>query len=200
AVEALQGRQVTIGGVTYALPDPALVLATQKPIEQEGTYPLPEAQIDRFMMKVIVGYPGREEEREILRRMSGAEPIAVSRVAGPDEIRHARTTISRLYLDEKVGDYILDLVQATRSPRDFGLFDLAPLVEYGASPRATRALGAAARAHANLRGREFVLPDDVQASAKDVLRHRIIDTYAAEAEEVTGDDIVTRVLATIAVP
>lgn len=199
-LEAMQERQVTIGGVTYPLPDPYLVLATQNPIEQEGTYPLPEAQVDRFMMKVVVGYPGREEEKEILRRMSGAEPIDVARVAGPGEIRRARTAISRLYLDDKVGDYILDLVHATRAPADFGLKDLTPLVEYGASPRATLALGACARAHAWLRGREFVLPDDVKSIARDVLRHRIITTYEAEAEEVTADDIVSRILETIRVP
>lgn len=199
-LEAMQERQVTIGGVTYPLPDPYLVLATQNPIEQEGTYPLPEAQVDRFMMKVIVGYPGRDEEKEILRRMSGAEPISVASVATPDEIRRARTAIARLYLDDKVGDYILDLVQATRQPADFGLNDLKPLIEYGASPRATLALGACAKAHAYLRGREFVLPDDVKAVARDVLRHRVITTYEAEAEEVTADDIVGRILETIRVP
>ncbi len=199
-LEAMQERQVTIGGVTYPLPDPYLVLATQNPIEQEGTYPLPEAQVDRFMMKVVVGYPGREEEKEILRRMSGAEPISVARVTAPEEIRQARSAIARLYLDDKVADYILDLVQATRSPSDFGLRDLKPLVEYGASPRATLALGACARAHAYLRGREFVLPDDVKAVARDVLRHRVITTYEAEAEEVTADDIVSRILESIRVP
>jgi MoxR-like ATPase len=199
-LEAMQERQVTIGGTTYPLPDPYLVLATQNPIEQEGTYPLPEAQVDRFMMKVIVGYPGREEEREILRRMSGSEPIEIAHVAKPEAIRSARDAISRLYLDEKVGDYILDLVHATRSPGDFGLADLAPLIEYGASPRATLALGACARAHAFLRGREYVLPEDVKAIAPDVLRHRVITTYEAEAEEISADDIVRRVLDTIAVP
>jgi MoxR-like ATPase len=199
-LEAMQERQVTIGGTTYPLPDPYLVLATQNPIEQEGTYPLPEAQVDRFMMKVIVGYPGREEEREILRRMSGSDPIQVSRVAKPGAIRSAREAISRLYLDEKVADYILDLVHATRSPGKFGLPDLAPLIEYGASPRATLALGACARAHAFLRGREYVLPEDVKAIAPDVLRHRVITTYEAEAEEISADDIVRRVLDTIAVP
>jgi MoxR-like ATPase len=199
-LEAMQERQVTIGGATYPLPDPYLVLATQNPIEQEGTYPLPEAQIDRFMMKVLVGYPGREEEREILKRMSGPDPIPVRAVAGPDEIRRARSEISRLYLDEKVGDYILDLVHATRRPRDFGLADLTPLIEYGASPRATLALGACSRAHAYLRGREYVLPEDVKAIAPDVLRHRVITTYEAEAQETTADTIVARVLEQIAVP
>jgi MoxR-like ATPase len=199
-LEAMQEQQVTIGGTTYPLPDPYLVLATQNPIEQEGTYPLPEAQVDRFMMKVVVGYPGREEEREILRRMSGPGPILVDRVAGPEEIRAARVEISRLYLDEKVGDYILDLVHATRNPQEHGLEELAPLIEYGASPRATLALGACARAHAYLRGREFVLPEDVKAIAPDVLRHRVITTYEAEAEEVTADDLVRRILEKIVVP
>jgi MoxR-like ATPase len=199
-LEAMQERQVTIGGTTYPLPDPFLVLATQNPIEQQGTYPLPEAQVDRFMMKVVVGYPGRDEEREILRRMSGPEPILVNRVAGPAEILRARDSIARLYLDEKVAEYILDLVHATRVPREFGMADLATLIEYGASPRATLALGACARAHAFLRGREYVLPEDVKAIAPDVLRHRIITTFEAEAEEVTSDEVVRRVLAGITVP
>ncbi len=199
-LEAMQEQQVTIGGSTYRLPDPYLVLATQNPIEQEGTYPLPEAQIDRFMMKVLVGYPGRDEEREILRRMSGPDPIPVRRVASPEEIRAARGEIARLYLDEKVGDYILDMVRATRSPRDCGLAELAPLIEYGASPRATLALGACSRAMAYLRGREYVLPEDVKAIAPDVLRHRVITTFEAEAQEITSDDIVTRILEKIVVP
>ncbi|MEX2570814.1 MAG: MoxR family ATPase [Gemmatimonadota bacterium] len=199
-LEAMQERQVTIGGTTYALPDPFLVLATQNPIEQEGTYPLPEAQVDRFVMKVVVGYPDRAEEREILRRMGGSDPIPVSKVAGPEEILRARGAISRLYLDDKVGEYILDLVLATRQPREFGLAELAPLIEYGGSPRATLALGACGRAHAFLRGREYVLPDDVKAVAPDVLRHRIITTFEAEAQEVTADDVVRRVLEKIAVP
>ncbi|MEX2584667.1 MAG: MoxR family ATPase [Gemmatimonadota bacterium] len=199
-LEAMQEQQVTIGGTTYRLPDPYLVLATQNPIEQEGTYPLPEAQVDRFMMKVVVGYPERDEEREILRRMSGPDPISVDRVAHPEEIIAARDAISRLYLDEKVADYILDLVHATRSPREHGLADLAPLIEYGGSPRATLALGACARAHAYLRGREYVVPEDVKAIAPDVLRHRVITSFEAEAEEVTADDIVRRVLETIHVP
>jgi MoxR-like ATPase len=199
-LEAMQERQVTIGGTTYPLPDPFLVLATQNPIEQEGTYPLPEAQVDRFVMKVVVGYPGREEEREILRRMSGPDPIPVSRVATPLEILRSRAAISRLYLDEKVADYILDLVHATRAPRDHGLPELTPLIEYGASPRATLALGSCARAHAFLRGREYVLPEDAKAIAPDVLRHRIITTYEAEAEEVTADEIVRRILDQTSVP
>jgi MoxR-like ATPase len=199
-LEAMQERQVTIGGTTFRLPDPFLVLATQNPIEQEGTYPLPEAQVDRFMLKVLVGYPGRDEEREILRRMSGPDPIAVSRVAEPVDVLRARTAIARLYLDEKVAEYILDLVHATRYPREHGLAELAPLIEYGASPRATLALGACARAHAFLRGREYVLPEDVKAIAPDVLRHRVITTYEAEAEEISAEDIVRRVLEHVVVP
>jgi len=199
-LEAMQERQVTVGGKTYPLPEPFLVLATQNPIEQEGTYPLPEAQVDRFMLKVVVGYPTREEEKEILRRMSGGGEIPVGAVATPAEILQAREVISRIYLDEKIGDYIIDLVGATRNPRDHGLADLAPLVEFGASPRATIALGTCARAHAFLRGRTYVMPDDVKAVAPDVLRHRVITTYEAEAEEVTSDDIVRRVLEGVDVP
>ncbi|MQA89247.1 MAG: AAA domain-containing protein [Gemmatimonas sp.] len=199
-LEAMQERQVTIGGTTYPLPDPYLVLATQNPIEQEGTYPLPEAQIDRFMMKVVVGYPSKDEEREILRRMSGPDPIQVSRVTGPEEILRARRDIARLYLDEKVAGYILDLVHATREPAEYGLPELTALIEYGASPRATLALGACARAHGFLRGREYVLPEDVKSVAPDVLRHRVLTTFEAEAEEMTAEDIVRRVLETIAVP
>jgi MoxR-like ATPase len=199
-LEAMQERQVTMGGVTYPLPDPYLVLATQNPIEQEGTYPLPEAQIDRFMMKVVVGYPGRDEEREILRRMSGPEPIPIRMVATPEQVREARIEIARLYLDEKVGDYILDIVRATRTPGEFGLKDIVPLVEYGASPRATLALAACARAYAYLRGRAYVLPEDVKAIAPDVLRHRVVTTFEAEAREVTSDAIVRRILETVTVP
>lgn len=199
-LEAMQEQQVTIGGTTYPLPNPYLVLATQNPIEQEGTYALPEAQIDRFMMKVIVGYPERTEEREILRRMSGTDPIEVTPVLSPAEILAARESIGRLYLDEKVGDYILDLVYSTRDPAGHGLGELAPLIEFGASPRATLALGACARAHAYLRGREYVLPEDVKAIAPDVLRHRVILTFEAEAEEITADEIVRRILEKVTVP
>jgi MoxR-like ATPase len=193
-LEAMQERQVTVGGETFALPDPFLVLATQNPIEQEGTYPLPEAQVDRFMLKVVVGYPTREEEKEILRRMSTGIPISIDMVATPEEILVARRSIAALYLDDKIGDYIIDLVSATRDPRAFNLPDLAPLIEFGASPRATLALAACARAHAFLRGRGYVVPEDVKAVAPDVLRHRVIVTYEAEAEEVTSDEIVRRVL------
>jgi MoxR-like ATPase len=199
-LEAMQERQVTIGGRTFPLPQPFLVLATQNPIEQVGTYPLPEAQVDRFMLKVRVGYPTREEEKEILRRMSTGQEIRVSPVVTPEEILAARAEIARLYLDDTVGEYILDLVEATRTPKQFGLRDLEPLIEYGASPRASLALAACARAHAFLRGRAYVTPEDVKAVAPDVLRHRVVTTYEAEAEEVTQDDIVERILAAVRVP
>jgi MoxR-like ATPase len=199
-LEAMQEKQVTIGGETYPLPRPFLVLATQNPIEQVGTYPLPEAQVDRFMLKVRVGYPTRDEEKEILRRMAGGAEIPVGTVAHPDEILTAREQIGRLYLDDKIADYILDLVSATREPRRFKAPDLEPLIEFGASPRATIALAACARAHAFLRGRSYVTPEDVKAIGPDVLRHRIITTYEAEAEEVTTDDIVRRVFEAVRVP
>ncbi|HEX6926493.1 MAG TPA: MoxR family ATPase [Longimicrobiaceae bacterium] len=199
-LEAMQERQVTVGGDTFALPEPFLVLATQNPIEQEGTYPLPEAQVDRFMLKVVVGYPSREEEKEILRRMSGGVPIPVEVVATPAEILKARRAIAQLYLDDKISDYIIDLVAATRDPASLGLKDLVPLIEFGASPRATIALAMCARAHAFLRGRSYVIPEDVKAVAPDVLRHRVIVTYEAEAEEITSDDIVRRVLAAARTP
>ncbi|MFL5539356.1 MAG: AAA family ATPase [Longimicrobiaceae bacterium] len=199
-LEAMQERQVTIGGETWPLPQPFLVLATQNPIEQVGTYPLPEAQVDRFMLKVRVGYPTRTEEKEILRRMSAPGTIPVSVVAHPDEILAARDQIAGLYLDDKIADYILDLVMATRDPKGHGAADLAPLIEFGASPRATIALAACARAHAFLRGRGYVTPEDVKAIGPDVLRHRIITTYEAEAEEITPDHIVRRIFETVRVP
>jgi MoxR-like ATPase len=199
-LEAMQEKQVTIGGTTFKLEEPFLVLATQNPIEQEGTYPLPEAQVDRFMLKLRVGYPTREEEKEIMRRMAGGEPIPVQHVARPESIMEARRHIADLYMDERIVDYIVEIVHATRSPADAGLKDLVPLIEFGASPRATIALAQASRAHAFLRGRSFVTPDDVKAIAPDVLRHRVVTTYEAEAEEVTGDTIVQRVLAKIESP
>jgi MoxR-like ATPase len=199
-LEAMQEKQVTIGGTTYKLEEPFLVLATQNPIEQEGTYPLPEAQVDRFMLKLHVGYPTREEEKEILRRMASGEPIPVRHVATPQEIMAARHRIAELYMDERIVDYIVQIVHTTRFPAESGLKDLAPLIEYGASPRATLALAQASRAHAFLRGRAFVTPEDVKAIAPDVLRHRVLTTYEAEAEEVTSDAIVTRVLDSIATP
>ncbi|HKR65860.1 MAG TPA: MoxR family ATPase [Thermoanaerobaculia bacterium] len=199
-LEAMQEKQVTIGGTTFKLEEPFLVLATQNPIEQEGTYPLPEAQVDRFMLKLRVGYPTRDEEKEIMRRMAGGEPIAIDHVATPEAVMAARARIADLYMDERIMDYIVDIVHATREPGSAGLDDLAPLIEFGASPRATIALAQASRANAFLRGRAFVTPDDVKAIAPDVLRHRVLTTYEAEAEEVTSDDIVTRVLAKIESP
>ena len=199
-LEAMQEKQVTIGGVTYKLEEPFLVLATQNPIEQEGTYPLPEAQVDRFMLKLRVGYPTRAEEKEIMRRMASGEPIPIDHVASPEAVMAARARIADLYMDERIMDYIVDIVHATREPGAAGLDDLAPLIEYGASPRATIALAQASRANAFLRGRAFVTPDDVKAIAPDVLRHRVLTTYEAEAEEVTSDDIVTKVLAKIDSP
>jgi MoxR-like ATPase len=199
-LEAMQEKQVTIGGTTYRLEEPFLVLATQNPIEQEGTYPLPEAQVDRFMLKLRVGYPTRDEEKEIMRRMAGGAPISVQAVASPEAIMEARHRIAELYMDERIVDYIVEVVHATRAPGEAGLTDLVPLIEFGASPRATIALAQASRAHAFLRGRTFVTPDDVKAIAPDVLRHRVLTTYEAEAEEVTSEAIVQRVLASIESP
>jgi MoxR-like ATPase len=196
----MQEKQVTIGGTTFKLEEPFLVLATQNPIEQEGTYQLPEAQVDRFMLKLRVGYPTRDEEKEIMRRMSSGEPIEVDAVAQPDQILDARRRITELYMDDRIMDYIVDIVLATREPAAAGLPDLVPLIEFGASPRATIALAQASRAHAFLRGRAFVTPDDVKAIGPDVLRHRVLTTYEAEAEDVTSDQIVQRVFAKIESP
>ena len=199
-LEAMQEKQVTIGGTTFKLEEPFLVLATQNPIEQEGTYPLPEAQVDRVMLTLRVGYPTRDEEKEIMRRMASGDPIDVQAVASPTAILEARHRITELYMDDRIMDYIVDIVHATRAPADAGLKELAPLIEYGASPRATIALAQASRAHAFLRGRAFVTPDDVKAIAPDVLRHRVLTTYEAEAEDVTSEQIVQRVLAKIESP
>ena len=199
-LEAMQEKQVTIGGTTYKLEEPFLVLATQNPIEQEGTYPLPEAQVDRFMLKLRVGYPTRDEEKEIMRRMASGHAIEVRHVATPEAILEARGRIADLYMDDRIVDYIVDIVHATREPAAAGLKDLAPLIEFGASPRATISLAQASRAHAFLRGRAFVTPDDVKAIAPDVLRHRVLTTFEAEAEEVTSDEIVARVLAKVESP
>jgi MoxR-like ATPase len=199
-LEAMQERQVTIGGETHALPHPFLVLATQNPIEQEGTYALPEAQVDRFLLKVVVGYPTRAEEKEVLRRTSRTEEISVRAVATPDDLLRARREIAELYLDDRIADYILDLVAATRDPAAAGLAELAPLIEFGASPRATIALASASRAHAYLRGRTYVTPEDVKAIAPDVLRHRVIPSFEAEAERLDSDELVRRILAAARVP
>ena len=199
-LEAMQEHQVTLGGETFPLPEPFLVLATQNPIEQEGTYPLPEAQIDRFMLKLRVEYPDRDTEREIMRRMAGQTLATLAPVASPADIFAARREILGLYMDEKIEEYIVDLVQATREPGRYGLEPLTPLIQYGASPRATIYLAVAARAHAFLRGRGYVLPDDVKAVGPDVLRHRIITTFEAEAEEISSDDVVSRILGAVDVP
>jgi MoxR-like ATPase len=199
-LEAMQETQVTFGGQTFQLDEPFLVLATQNPIEQEGTYPLPEAQIDRFMLKVRIDYPSRTEEKEIMFRMAGGDTIPVEAVTRPESILEARSEIVRLYMDDKIADYVVDLVQATREPAEYGVPELVPLIEYGASPRATIYLAQTSRAHAYLRGRGYVIPDDVKAVAPDILRHRIITTYEAEAEEVTSDEIVRRVLEAVEVP
>jgi MoxR-like ATPase len=199
-LEAMQEKQVTIGGTTFRLEEPFLVLATQNPIESEGTYPLPEAQLDRFMLKVRVDYPSREEEKEVLLRMSSGREIPVERLLEPATILAARSAIADLYMDQKVVDYIVDLVRATREPAGVGLKELQPLVAYGASPRASIALAQAARAHAFLRGRGYVVPEDVRALAPEVLRHRIVLTFEAEAESLNTDDVVSRVLDAVKVP
>ncbi len=199
-LEAMQERQVTIGDRTYPLPEPFVVMATQNPIEQEGTYALPEAQIDRFMLMVKVGYPTREEERKIMDRMTQPEALRAEACVTPAELLEARKVVKQVYVDEKVKEYVVDVVFATREPAKHGLKDLAPLVEYGASPRASIALNLAARAHAFLRRRGYVTPEDVKAVGPDVLRHRLVLTYEADAEEVTSDQIVKRVFEVVEVP
>ncbi|MBI2407999.1 MAG: MoxR family ATPase [Gemmatimonadetes bacterium] len=199
-LEAMQEKQVTIGGQSFLLEEPFLVLATQNPIEQEGTYPLPEAQVDRFMLKLRVGYPTRDEEKEVMRRMASGDAIPVERVATPAQILQTRHEIAGVRLDERLVDYIVDLVHATRAPGDAGLAPLQPLIEFGASPRASIALAQASRAHAFLRGRDYVSPDDVKALAPDVLRHRVLLTYEAEAESVTPDDVIARILDAVPAP
>ena len=199
-LEAMQERQVTIGGETFPLQDPFLVMATQNPVEQEGTYPLPEAQVDRFMLKVVVDYPTRDEEIEILERMSRTRPqMEVDAVASPEEILVARELVDRIHVDRKVKEYVVDLVMATRKPSAYNL-PLDELIEFGASPRATINLTLAAKANAFLEGRSFVTPQDVKSMAMDVLRHRVAVTYEAEAEEKTSDMLIDQILATICVP
>lgn len=199
-LEAMQERQVTIGDETHKLADPFLVLATQNPIEQEGTYPLPEAQVDRFMLKITVDYPTRAEEREIVERMTGSMRPVAEKVISPESIRNARDVVRQVYIDEKVKDYIIDIVFATREPATYGLARLKDYIEYGASPRASIYLTQAARAHAFLRHRGFVTPEDVKAVAPDILRHRIIPTFEAEAEEVTSERLLHEVLSEVEVP
>ena len=199
-LEAMQERQVTIGDHTHPLPEPFLVLATQNPIEQEGTYALPEAQVDRFMLKLWVDYPSRDEERQILDRMgSTAEPPKASAVASTEDVLRARTLIDSIYMDDKIKGYIIDLVTATRSPNEFNL-PLEALIQYGASPRATIGLTLASKAHAFMEGRGYVTPQDVKAVGADVLRHRVVISYEAEAEEQTANTIVERIFDGIPVP
>jgi MoxR-like ATPase len=199
-LEAMQEKQVTIGGETFFLGEPFLVLATQNPIEQEGTYPLPEAQLDRFMLKVRVGYPTRDAEKEIVARMASGRPIEVARVAEADDILAARSAIAELFMDQKVVDYIVDVVRATRDPGSIGLADLKPVIAFGASPRASINLAQASRAHAYLRGRTYVVPEDVQAMAYDVLRHRVLLTFEAEAEDLDADRVIAKILEAVRVP
>lgn len=199
-LEAMQERQVTIGDETFLLDSLFLVLATQNPIEQEGTYPLPEAQIDRFMLKVLVDYPSRNEERLIIDRMTGVPLPPIRPVIAPADILRAREAVRHIYVDEKIREYVLDLVFATRQPGDNGLRDLRSLIAFGASPRASIYLIMAARAHAFLKGRGFVTPEDIKQMAPDVLRHRIITTFEAEAEEIDTNQIVQRILDHVEVP
>ena len=198
-LEAMQERQVTIGNSVFPLPDPFLVLATQNPIEQEGTYPLPEAQVDRFMLKLEIGYPTRDEEKEILRRSISGFP-KLRPIITPDHLTYARSVSSRIRFDEKLIDYILDLVMATRDPASVGLPDLVPLLQFGASPRATINLQKAARAHALLAGRSYVTSGDIKTMAPDVLRHRVVLSYEAEAEEIDANRIIDRILSSVPVP
>ncbi len=198
-LEAMQEKQVTIGDTTYPLPHPFMVLATQNPIEQEGTYPLPEAQIDRFMLKLSITYPNREEERAILEKRTGAE-IKINRIVTPERIEEIRTIVRDIYMDEKIKGYILDLVFATREPSAFNMGDLKALIQFGASPRATIALAMASKAYAFLKGRGYVTPEDVKSIGPDVLRHRIIPSFEAEAENKTSDTLLQQVFDVVAVP
>jgi MoxR-like ATPase len=199
-LEAMQERQVSIGGATFPLPEPFMVLATQNPIESEGTYALPEAQLDRFMLKAVVHYPTRQEERQILERFETGETPEVRQVVSLEELMAARTAVQQVHVNDGLRDYIVHLILATRDPRAYRLDALTPLIAYGASPRATIYLAQAAKAHAFLDGRGYVTPDDVKAVAKDVMRHRVIITYEAEAEGLASDDIIDRVLQGVAVP
>ena len=199
-LEAMQERQVTIGDRTFALDNPFLVLATQNPIEQEGTYPLPEAQVDRFLMKVIIGYPSREEEKLIVRQNIAAIKHNVEALVKPEEILEIRKIVEQIYIDEKIERYIVDIVVATRFPSDYGLNDLTSIISFGASPRASISMAIAARAYAFLKGRGYVIPEDVRAICHDVLRHRIGLSYEAEANNISADEVVSQILDKIAVP
>lgn len=199
-LEAMQEHQVTISENTFTLDDPFLVLATQNPIEQEGTYPLPEAQVDRFLLKLSIGYPSRDEELEIMRRMTQMTIPKAGPVVTPNDILKARNVVHSVYIDPKIENYIIDIVFATREPKKYGLDELANLIAYGASPRASIYLSMASKAHAFLRHRGYVKPEDVRSIGMDVLRHRVIVTYEAEAEEVTAEDVVRKILNKIEVP
>ena len=200
-LEAMQERQVTIGDQTYHFDDPFLVLATQNPIEQEGTYPLPEAQVDRFMLKVVVGYPSKEEERKIVDRMASGQPEpTINKVATPEQLIAARKTVDQIFIDEKVKGYVVDLVHATRDPKTAGIADLEGMIETGASPRASLFLTRAAKASAFLQGRAYATPHDVKNMALDILRHRVASTHEAEAQGKTSEDIIERILAGVLVP
>ena len=198
-LESMQEHQVTIGDTTYPLPSPFMVMATQNPIEQEGTYPLPEAQVDRFMLKCKVDYPSKDDERRIMNRFTRDQAIEIEAVMSAEQIATMRSILDQVYCDEKVGDYILDIVFATRKPSDYKV-DIDHQIEYGASPRATLYLNLAARANAMLNGRAYATPQDVKEIAHDVLRHRVILTYEAEAEDVTSEDVITHLLSELPVP
>lgn len=199
-LEAMQERQVTIGDTTFKLDEPFLVLATQNPIEQEGTYPLPEAQVDRFMLKVKITYPSREEEQKIMKLNTANEMPAINPVILPEDILRARKLVHEVYVDEKIEKYILDIVFATRNPKDYGLDELTDLISYGASPRASINLALGARAIAFIRRRGYVIPEDVRSICSDVLRHRVAVTYEAEAEDITSETIISKILNRIEVP
>lgn len=199
-LEAMQERQVTIGEQTFKLDDPFLVLATQNPIEQEGTYPLPEAQVDRFMMKVLIGYPSKAEESEIIKMNIAAEPVQVRPMVTPADIVDTRKVVQQIYIDEKIQKYIVDIVFATRFPSDYGLNDLRSMISFGASPRASINMALASRAYAFLRGRGYVIPEDVRAVCHDVMRHRLGLSYEAEANNISADAIISNILDKIAVP
>ncbi|MCX7744522.1 MAG: MoxR family ATPase [Flavobacteriales bacterium] len=199
-LEAMQERQVTIGENTFTLPEPFLVLATQNPVEQEGTYPLPEAQVDRFMLKVVLGYPKKEEEQKIIRLNIGKEFPKVNRILHPDDILKARTLVKEVYMDEKIEKYIVDLVYATRQPEDYNLAKYKELISFGCSPRASINLALASKAYAFIKRRGYVIPEDVRAVAFDVMRHRIGLTYEAEAENITTEDLIREILNSVEVP
>ena len=199
-LEAMQERQVTIGEQTFKLDDPFLVLATQNPIEQEGTYPLPEAQVDRFLMKVLIGYPSKSEEGDIIKMNIAPDPVEVRPMVTPADIVDTRKVVQQIYIDEKIQKYIVDIVFATRFPGDYGLNDLKSMISFGASPRASINMALASRAYAFLRGRGYVIPEDVRAVCHDVMRHRLGLSYEAEANNITADEIISNILDKIAVP